>query len=99
MTDQVEDAARKTAEEAGEAKEAADKTADKATDTVSDGMMGTLRQQVVGSFTDAAKTILAPAIQQMSQQAAQQAAEYVKDEGPRLVKEQVLPKVMEGDRR
>src|SRR3954470_2506154 len=69
-------------------------TAEGVTDTAK-GATGTLKEQTVGAFTSAAKDILGPAIQQMSEQAAQQAANYVKEQGPKLVKEQVLPKVME----
>src|SRR4029453_15909876 len=50
--------------------------------------------QAVGAFAGAARKILGPAIQQMSKQAAEQAATYAKEEGPKLVKEQVLPQVL-----
>lgn len=49
----------------------------------------------MGAFTNAAKEILGPPIQQLSQQAAEQAANYAKQEAPRLLKEMVLPKVMD----
>ena len=93
MTDQAENAVKKTAEEAGEAKKAADDATEQVTNGVGDAT-GTLRQQVVASFADAAKSVLVPAIQQMSQQAAEQATTYAKEQGPRIVKEQVLPQVL-----
>jgi uncharacterized membrane protein len=68
------------------AKDQASETADKAT--------GTLKEQAVGAFAGAARDILGPAIQQMSKQAAEQAATYAREQGPKLVKEQVLPQVM-----
>jgi uncharacterized membrane protein len=39
--------------------------------------------------------VLEPAVKQMSEQAAQQALDYAKAEGPRIAKEQVLPRVLE----
>ena len=49
---------------------------------------------MVGSIADAAKTVLVPAVQQMSQQAAEQATAYAKEQGPKLIKEQLLPEVL-----
>jgi uncharacterized membrane protein len=82
MTDQVTDQVGNVSDKAEDA-----------TENATDGA-GTFRDQTLGAFTSAARDILGPAIQQMSQQAAKQAAEYVKDQGPKLVKEQVLPQVM-----
>jgi uncharacterized membrane protein len=79
--------------QAGKIKDAAKGAKDSAKDAT-DAATGTLREQTVGAFTNAAKDILGPAIAQMSQQAAQQAAQYAKEQGPKLVKEQVLPQVM-----
>ena len=59
-----------------------------------DGAKGTLRAQAVGAFTQAAKDILGPPIQQLSQEAATQAATYAKEQAPRLIKEQALPLIM-----
>jgi uncharacterized membrane protein len=79
LTDQMQDAAGK----AGDAAKGATESA-----------TGTIREQAVGAFANAAREIIGPAIAQMSQQAATQAAEYAKEQGPKLVKEQVLPQVM-----
>src|SRR4051812_28057291 len=65
------------------------------TKDVANGASGTLRAQAVSAFTNAAKDILGPPIQQLSTQAAEQAANYAKQEAPRLIKEFVLPKVMD----
>jgi len=53
-----------------------------------------LRAQAVGAFTNAAKEILLPQLQQLGSQAAEQATEYAKREAPRLIKEQALPLIM-----
>jgi uncharacterized membrane protein len=79
VTDKVQD----TAEDA----------TDKVKDTANNGT-STLRDQAVSAFSQAAKDILGPAVQQMSTAAATQAASFVRDQGPKLVKEQVLPQVM-----
>jgi uncharacterized membrane protein len=59
-----------------------------------EGATGGIRSQVVGAFTQAAKDIILPQIQQMGTQAAEQATDYAKREAPRLLKEQALPLIM-----
>jgi len=86
---QVKKVASKAKDAGSKAKDAGEKAGDKASDAT-----GTLREQTIGAFTSAAKDILGPAIQQMSSQAAEQAATYAKEQGPKLVKDQVLPSVM-----
>lgn len=75
---------------AGKAKDAAGDAAGQAGDAA-----GAVKGEVLGSFTDAARDILGPAVQQLSLRAAEQAATYAKEQGPKIVQEQVLPKVME----
>ena len=74
-------------------KDAARNTTDSVKDATN-GATGTLREQTVSAFTGAAKDILGPALQQLSEQAATQAATFAKEQGPKLVKEQLLPQVM-----
>jgi uncharacterized membrane protein len=59
------------------------------------GATGSLTGEILGSFSDAAKDILGPAVQQMSAQAAERAAAFARERGPALVKDELLPKVME----
>src|SRR4051812_15193998 len=99
---QTAKAAEKTATDAQETVNDATETAEgaangastKATEATSAAKQG-LGGMVVSAFTDAARDILQPAIQQMGEQAAQQAVNYAKEQGPKLMREQVLPKVME----
>jgi hypothetical protein len=67
-------------------KDAASGVKDKATDAAT----GNLRDQVTGAFTGAARDIIGPAVAQMSNQAAEQAVAFAKEQGPKLVREQVL---------
>jgi uncharacterized membrane protein len=71
-------------------KDAASGVKDKATDAAT----GNLRDQVTGAFTGAARDIIGPAVAQMSNQAAEQAVAFAKEQGPKLVREQVLPQMM-----
>jgi uncharacterized membrane protein len=88
------DKAKQTGEDAADqAKDTAEGAADTAKDAAG-GATSSLREQVVGSFTNAARDILGPPLQQMSQQAAEQAANYAKEQAPKLLKEVVLPQAM-----
>lgn len=46
------------------------------------------------ALSNAARETLGPVFQQMSQQAAEQAATFAKEQGPKILKEQLLPQVM-----
>ena len=78
---------------ATEVKGASDKVSDTASEAT-DSATNTLKDQTVGAFTSAARDIIGPAIQQMSEQAAKQATDYAKEQGPKILKEQVLPQVL-----
>ena len=67
--------------------------AGKVKDTAGDAT-GTLKEQAVGALSGAAREIIGPAIQQMSEQAAKQAADYAREQGPKIIKEQVLPQML-----
>lgn len=73
-------------------------TAEERTEQVKEqanGAAGSLKGEILGTFSDAAKDILGPAVQQMSAQAAERAAAFARERGPALVKDELLPKVME----